>query len=95
MFDKWQIYNNEPGWANTYNSIESFDASIKRDFFKRKRPSVFGAIIKLEEILAYYSEYREFHTYPKYEQNLHMLSLSKTKTDYKSNGKNIVTMPVQ
>ena len=45
VFNKWMIFNNEPGWANTNSNIESFNAVIKRDFFKRKRFSVYGAIL--------------------------------------------------
>jgi hypothetical protein len=77
------IYYNEPGYANTNSNIESFNATIKRDFFKRKRFSVYGAILKLEEIIKYYSKADiEFHTLPKFVDKLNKNSLLKTKKDF-------------
>jgi hypothetical protein len=29
---KWQMFHNPPGWSNTNSNIESFNATIKRDF---------------------------------------------------------------
>jgi hypothetical protein len=42
---KWQIFHNPPGWSNTHSNIESFNATIKRDFSLRKRYSVWGLLI--------------------------------------------------
>ena len=83
-FNKWQIYHNEPGWANTNSNIESFNAAIKRDFFKRRRMTVIGAVHKIEEIIKYYStNKKEFHILPKYSDKLDKFSLSKTLKDIK------------
>ena len=47
------------------------DITLKRDFFKRKRLSVFGAILKIEEIIIYYSEAnKEFNITPKFVDSL-------------------------
>ena len=35
-FNKWMIYHTPPGWANTNSNIESFNATIKRDFFQEE-----------------------------------------------------------
>ena len=83
-FNKWQIYHNEPGYANTNSNIESFNAAIKRDFFKRRRMTVIGAVYKLEEIIKYYSiDDRAFHADPKYVEKLNDFSLTKKLEDFK------------
>lgn len=32
VFNKWQIYHNEPGFANSNSSVESFNNTIKKRF---------------------------------------------------------------
>ncbi|CAF0708035.1 unnamed protein product [Brachionus calyciflorus] len=54
-YTKWKVYNSPPGYATTNSPIESFNASIKRDFTYRKKLSVFGFILKSFEIIKYYS----------------------------------------
>lgn len=34
VFHQWQIFCNEPGFANTNSKIESFNASFKIDYTK-------------------------------------------------------------
>jgi hypothetical protein len=41
---KWQMFHNPPGWSNTNSNIGSFNATIKRDFFLKKRYSVLGSV---------------------------------------------------
>lgn len=71
-WNKWMIYHSPPGYANTNSNIESFNATIKRDFFFRKRLSVIGAVSKIEEIIRYYSieEKSLFHIYPKFKEDM-------------------------
>ena len=52
-FCKWFVFNNKPGYANTNSPIESYNATIKRDFFERVKRSVYGAVQKLSQIIAY------------------------------------------
>ena len=86
-FNKWMIYCNPPGWANTNNPIESFNATIKRDFFMRKRHSVFGAVLKLELIVKYYSNKETpFHMLPKYSDKLHDKAKKLSSSDFKFSG---------
>ena len=54
-FNKWQIFRNNPGFANTNSNIESFNAAIKRDFTTRRRLSIPAALAKFREIVDYYS----------------------------------------
>ena len=66
-YNNWQIFRNPPGYANTNSNIESFNASIKRDFTFRKKLSVYVAVNKIKEIVHYYSVNKEiFHTIPKF-----------------------------
>jgi hypothetical protein len=61
------IYHTPPGFGNTNSPIESFIATIKRDFFLRKRLSVLGCALKIEDIIKYYlSDDIEFNKYPKF-----------------------------
>jgi hypothetical protein len=32
VFSKWQIYCNDPGYANTNSNLESFNSTFKRDY---------------------------------------------------------------
>ena len=55
-YNKWMIHYNPLGWANTNSNIESFNATINRDFFQRERLSVFGVVLTIEEMIIYYSK---------------------------------------
>ena len=84
-FNNWMIYHTPAGWANTNSNIESFNAVIKRDFFKRKRLSVFGAVLKIEDIIKYYSTANiTFSKYPKYVEDLHKKSAHYAQNDFLS-----------
>lgn len=55
-FDKWQIFRNSPGFANTNSNIESFNATFKRDFTKRIKGSMLCSLNKLFTCIIYYSQ---------------------------------------
>jgi hypothetical protein len=55
-FNKWQIFRNPPGYANTNSNIESFKATLKRDFTGRRKLKVSSALKKLEDVIFYYSD---------------------------------------
>jgi len=75
-FSKWQIWHNPPGWANTNSNIESFNATIKRDFSLRKRYSVYSSVNVIKQIISYYSTNKnQFHLTPKFDAKLHQLGL--------------------
>ena len=51
-------------------TIESFNATIKRDFSLRKRYSVWGSVDIIEEIILYYSTCKkEFWVTPKFDED--------------------------
>ena len=54
-FTKWQIFYSLPGYASTNSNIESFNAVIKRDFTFRQKMSIKKSLIKIREIVEYYS----------------------------------------
>ena len=54
-FNKWQIFRNSPGFANTNSNIESFNATFKRDFTKRIKGSIISSCNKLFNCIIYYS----------------------------------------
>lgn len=83
-FNNWMIYHTPAGLANTNSNIESFNATIKRNFFfNRKRLSVYGATLKLKELIKYYSKTNiPFHTIPRYEEKLHKKANLKLVSDF-------------
>ena len=48
VFNRWQIFRNSHGFANTNYNIESFNSTIKRDFTMRKKLPV-GLFLRLEK----------------------------------------------
>ena len=75
-WSNWQIWHNPPGWANTNSNIESFNATIKRDFSLRKRYSVYNSVSVINQIIAYYSTNKKpFHLTPKFSEKTHQLGL--------------------
>ena len=74
LFNTWQIWRSDPGFANTNSNLESFNATIKRDFTKRWKCSLAKAIEKLFEVIFYYSndnnEANEFNVIPAFDLNL-------------------------
>ncbi len=82
------IYHTPPGFANTNSNIESFNATIKRDFFMRKRLSVLGCALKLEDVIKYYSSNDiEFNRYPKFNQDIQNKASLKCIKDFEPIGK--------
>lgn len=70
-FSNWQIFNNPPGWANTNSNIESFNATIKRDYSLRRRYSVFGSVDIICTMIVYYSSHKKtFHITPKFDKDI-------------------------
>ena len=73
-YSKWQIYHSPPGWASTNSNIESFNATIKRDFSLRRRYSVYSSVSIIQQIINYYSTNKStFHTKPKFDSKTHEL----------------------
>lgn len=80
-FDKWQIFRNKPGFANTNSNVESFNNVIKRDFTNRRKLSVKAALDTINEIITYYSNNDiDFAKKPNFNQKmlLHAKKLSQT-----------------
>jgi hypothetical protein len=91
-FCKWQIFRTPPGYATTNSNIESFNATVKRDFTNRKRQSIMNAINIVEEIITYYStHYQTFSVSPRYNYKLktQALKVDKSKFIYKKNKKQV------
>ena len=62
---------------------QSFNRTLKREFFKRRRLSVFGCLTKLEEVIKYYSSIHIiFHSLPKYQERLQKLSFYYTTESF-------------
>ncbi len=62
---------------------QSFNRTLKREFFKRRRLSVFGCLTKLEEVIKYYSSIHIiFHSLPKYQERLQKLSFNYTTESF-------------
>ena len=81
---KWQSFRNRPGFANTNSPLESFNARIKTDFFKRVVLSIGGAITKFEAIVTYYSNNaKKFSFSPRFVKKSHELASNLTKRNYK------------
>ncbi|RNA18584.1 hypothetical protein BpHYR1_005106 [Brachionus plicatilis] len=55
-FNKRCVFHSAPGYAKTNNPIESFNSSIKRDFFVRKRFGLISVFQKLNALCKYYSQ---------------------------------------
>jgi hypothetical protein len=74
-FSNWQIFNNPTGWASTNSNIESFNATIKRDFTFRKRYSVFMSINVIVDMIVYYSTHTQiFNTTARFNKKVHLLA---------------------
>jgi len=56
VFNNWQIYQNEPGFCNTNSNMESFNATVKRDFTKRFQMSILKTLRILSDLTNYYSK---------------------------------------
>jgi len=92
-FNKWQVFRNPPGFANTNSNIESFNASIKRDFTIRRRMSISvnGGLSKLKEIVVYYSNIGEpFEKQPPFCEKALELAKGISKKQFKMQGRQLV-----
>ena len=86
-WSKWQIFHSPPGWSSTNSNIESFNATIKRDFSLRRRYTVFGSVNVIKDIITYYSTNKEeFCCYPRFNQKTHERGKHYMAAKYKKNG---------
>ena len=94
-FNKWQIWRNDPGFANTNSNIESFNSTIKRDFTKRWKCSLAKAIEKLFELIVYYSNddniVNEFKLIPAFDSKIKERALKMDSSCFKSIRKNVIS----
>jgi hypothetical protein len=56
FFNKWQIFRNDPGYANTNSSIESFNATFKREYTKYYKCTMLSACRKILNCIKDYSD---------------------------------------
>lgn len=77
-FSNWQIFRNNPGYANTNSNIESFNASFKRDYTKFFKCSMYSSVNKIFECIIEYSNAAQNHFYdsPSFDKNLKKKALS-------------------
>ena len=76
---------NHQGWTNTNSNIESFNTTIKRDYLQRKRLSVFGAVLKIEGMIIYYSKIQIiFNQHPHLNKELQIKANERQLSDFKS-----------
>lgn len=89
IFNNWQIYHNEPGFANSNSNVESFNSVIKRDFTSRKRLNIIVALEKIAEVITYYStKGPEFQIQPRYIKKIKSIAENFTSSNYKVIRKN-------
>jgi len=73
VFNKWQVFCNPPGYANTNSPIDqSFNATFKRDFTKRIKCSMYRVLNKISESVQYYSNEKNnfFNEKPKFDADI-------------------------
>ena len=87
-FNRWQIFRNLPGYANTNSNIESFNATVKRDIIERIKISVSGTFLKMKALIIFYSttNAKPFATMPAFYKKL-----KKIAENYPTNCFNLVT----
>jgi hypothetical protein len=84
VFCNWQIFRNNPGFANTNSNLESFNATIKRDFTNGRVSHISGAIKKLGQMIEFYSAHaKSFEYCPKYNKKVLEMANSLTKSNFK------------
>ncbi len=66
VFSNWQIFLNDPGYANTNSNLESFNSSFKRDY------TIITACNKIFECIVEYSTSAEnvFHFVPRFDKSV-------------------------
>ena len=85
-FNRWQIYHSPPGFANTNSNIESFNATFKRDFTKRRRQNIKETIELLAKMVGYYSSKagrKLWLNYPKFNKKVKSLAKHLVKSQFK------------
>ena len=83
-FRMWQIFRNKPGYANTNSNLESFNATIKRDFTNNTAFYISGAIEHIGEIIEFYSENAvEFELAPKFDKSVLTSANKLSKANFK------------
>jgi hypothetical protein len=82
---KWQIFRNNPGFANTNSPLESFNSRLKTDFFNRIVRSIGGVLnVFREEIIPYLSDHcKKFKRSPRYVERTEKLALNLMKKNFK------------
>jgi hypothetical protein len=72
VFNQWQIYLNDPGYANTNSNNESFNSTFKSDYTKFCKCSILSACKKILECITYYSNSANnvWNTCPRYDKDL-------------------------
>lgn len=89
VFNKWQIYQNEPGYANSNSNVESFNNVIKRDFTSRRRLSIKAALEKIGQVIVYNStKGPQFETRPKFDNKIKSIAEKFSNSNYKVIRKN-------
>ncbi len=72
-FNKWQIFHNDPGYANTNSNIESFNATFKRNYTKYNKCSILSILRKLIDCVIEYGnkalEKNVYRVAPKFDRN--------------------------
>ena len=84
-FNRWQIFRNLPGYANTNSNIESFNATIKRDMTLRVKLSMYSILIKMRELILFYSTNKAlpFQTMPAFDNKLKTLAVAIPESSFK------------
>ena len=75
-FNRWQVFRNIPGYANTNSNIESFNATFKRDITEGLKNSVSVTLVKMKECVVFYStkKVKSFAVMPKFDDKLKELA---------------------
>ena len=89
-FSNWQIFNNNPGYANTNSNIESFNSTFKRVYTNYFKCSMYVACLKIFDCIGDYSnkadERNHFHESPEYDESVRKYADNIAKTSFKKTG---------
>ena len=85
VWTSWQIFCNRPGQANTNSNIESFNATIKRDFTFGDKMPLIKCLHTIGDIISYYSTNPiDFEVCPAYNSKIHRKALTLDESNFKS-----------
>ncbi len=78
VFSNWQIFLNDPGYANTNSNLESFNSTFKRDYTKHFKCSIITSCNKIFECIIEYSTSADniFHLVPRFDKSIRERALS-------------------